>query len=228
MRVEKTQPRTTLYRDNEGMILGSDEAILERWAQQFEELLNGNGPERVENMTSVQKQRNSETEVLVPIINEIEQAIKRLRNNKAPGIDLIPAELVKFASPEYVKHLHQLIAKIWITETFPEEWYLSIVYPIHKKGDVMACSSYRGICLMCIAYKLFSNILFNRFSPCVEGIIGDYQCGFRQGRSTYDQIFTIRQILQKCNEFHTRHRTHATDVKPGHLLACAHSQNTCY
>jgi hypothetical protein len=30
----------------------------------------------------------------VPTVNEIEQAIKRLRNNKAPGIDLIPAELV--------------------------------------------------------------------------------------------------------------------------------------
>jgi sorting nexin-29 len=96
---------------------------------------------------------------------------------------------------------HQLIAKIWITETIPEEWYLSILCPIHKKGDVMVCSKYRGISLLCIAYKIFSNILFNRLSPCVEGIIGDYQCGFHQGRSTYDQIFTIRQILEKCNEF---------------------------
>jgi hypothetical protein len=55
-----------------------------------------------------------------------------LRNNKAPGMDLIPAELVKFAGPEYVKLLHQLIAKIWITETIPEESYLSIICPIHK------------------------------------------------------------------------------------------------
>jgi hypothetical protein len=86
-------------------------------------------------------------------------------------IDLIPAELVIFAGPEYVKHVHQLIAKIWITETVPEEWYLSIVCPIHKKGDVMVCSNYRVISLLCIAYKIFSNILFNRLSPCVEGII---------------------------------------------------------
>jgi hypothetical protein len=100
------QPRATLCRDNEGIILcvGSDEAILERWAQHFEELLNGNAPESIEDMTTVQKQGNSETKEPVPTINEIEQAIKRLRNNKAPGIDLIPAELVKFAGPEYVKH----------------------------------------------------------------------------------------------------------------------------
>jgi hypothetical protein len=115
------QPRTTLCRDNEGMILSSDEAILERWAQHFEELLNGNAPERVEDMTMVQKLGNVETEEPVPTINEIEQAIKRLRNNKAPGIDLIPAELVKFAGPVYVKLLYLLIAKIRITETIPEE-----------------------------------------------------------------------------------------------------------
>jgi hypothetical protein len=108
---------------------------------------------------------------------------------------------VKFAGLEYVKHLHQLIGKIWITETIPEEWYLSIVCPIHKKGDVMVCSNYRGIRLLCIAYKTCSNILFNRLSPCVEGIIGDYQCGFRQGRSICDQISAIRHILEKCNEF---------------------------
>jgi hypothetical protein len=163
------QPRTTLCRDNEGMILGSDEAILDRWAQHFEELLNGNAPECIEDMTTIQKQANSETEEPVPTLNEIEQAIKRLRNNKAPGIDLIPAELVKFAGLEYVRHLHQLIAKIWITETITEEWYLSIVCLIHKKCDVMVCSNYRGISLLCIAYKIFSNILFNKTLSLCRG-----------------------------------------------------------
>jgi sorting nexin-29 len=65
----------------------------------------------------------------------------------------------------------------------------------------MVCSNYRGISLLCIAYKILSNILFNRLSLCVEGIIGDYQCEFRQERSTNDQIFTIHQVLEKCNEF---------------------------
>jgi sorting nexin-29 len=154
----------------------------------------------------VQNQGNFETEEPVPTINEIEQDIKRLRNNKAPGTDLIPEELVKFAvGLEYVKHLHQLIVKIWITETIPEEWYLSIVCPIHKKGDVMVCSNYRGISLLCTAYKIFPNILFNRLSPCVEGINGDYQCGFRQGRSPYDQIFTMSQVLENVLNFKSKH-----------------------
>jgi hypothetical protein len=144
----------------------------------------------------VQNQGHFETEEPVPAINKTEQTINRLRNNKVPGIDLIPAELAKFAGPEYVSHLHKLIVKIWITEITREEWNLSILCPIHKNGVVMVCSSYRGISLF-TAYKIFSIILFNRpffivtsekasnltqTFPCVEDIIRDYQCGFLQGR----------------------------------------------
>jgi hypothetical protein len=34
-------------------------------------------------------------------------------------------------------------------------------------------------------------------SICIDEIIGDHQCGFRCNRSTTDQIFCIRQILDK-------------------------------
>jgi hypothetical protein len=34
-------------------------------------------------------------------------------------------------------------------------------------------------------------------SPYVDEIIGDHQCGFRRNRSATDQIFCIRQILEK-------------------------------
>jgi hypothetical protein len=111
------------------------------------------------------------------------------------GIDLIQAELIKKASPDFVEHMHQLIIKIWTTETIPEDWNWSSICPIHKKGDVTICSNYRAISLLCAAYKNFSNILFNRLMPYVEATIGDYQCGYHQERSTVDQIFTVRQIL---------------------------------
>lgn len=50
-------------------------------------------------------------------------------------------------------------------------------------------------------YKIFSNVLHSRLQPYDERIVGKYQCGFRPGKSTVDQIFTIKQILEKTREF---------------------------
>jgi len=46
-----------------------------------------------------------------------------------------------------------------------------------------------------------SYCILDRIKPISEGILGDYQGGFRPNRSTTDQIFTIRQIFQKMWEF---------------------------
>ena len=35
----------------------------------------------------------------------------------------------------------------------------------------------------------------------MEKIVGNYQCGFRDEKSTSDQIHTIRQILEKMGEY---------------------------
>lgn len=83
----------------------------------------------------------------------------------------------------------------------PEEWKEGIIIPIHKKGDRKQCTNYRGITLLNTTYKVLSNILLERTKPYTEEILGDYQCGFRPGRSTIDQIFTIRQIMEKCWEY---------------------------
>jgi hypothetical protein len=113
------------------------------------------------------------------------------------------AELIKKASPDFVKYtsLHQLITKICTTEAIPEDWNLSIICPLHKKGDMTVCSNYRGISLLCVAYKIFSIILLNRLMPYVETTIGDYQCGYCQEWSTVDQIFTVHQILEIFSEY---------------------------
>jgi hypothetical protein len=40
-----------------------------------------------------------------------------------------------------------------------------------------------------------------RLTPHVNKVIGHHQCGFRRNRSTMDQIFYIRQILEKKWEY---------------------------
>jgi len=56
---------------------------------------------------------------------------------------------------------------------------------------------FRGISLVNVAYKELSIVLYGRLKPHANQIIGQYQCGFREGVSTIDQIQTLRQILEK-------------------------------
>jgi hypothetical protein len=83
----------------------------------------------------------------------------------------------------------------------PDQWKESIIVPIHKKGDETDCTNYHGISLLSTKYKILSNILLSRLVPYIDEIIGDHQCGFPCNRSTTDQIFCIRQILEKNLEY---------------------------
>jgi hypothetical protein len=55
--------------------------------------------------------------------------------------------------------------------------------------------------LLSTPYKILFNILLSRLIPYADKIIGDHQCGFRRNRSTNEQSFYIRQILEKKWEY---------------------------
>jgi hypothetical protein len=50
--------------------------------------------------------------------------------------------------------------------------------------------------LLNVAYKIFAIILNQRLVDIIETELGDYQSGFRPIRSTTDNIFMIRQIIE--------------------------------
>jgi sorting nexin-29 len=85
-------------------------------------------------------------------------------------------------------------------EKFPRQWEERLICPVYKKGDRLMCENYRGISLLNTAYKVFSNILFQRLQPYAEKFVGYFQCCFRNGMSTSDQLHTMGKILEKMGE----------------------------
>jgi hypothetical protein len=102
-----------------------------------------------------------------------------LKRHKSPGIDQIPAEVIKAGGRKIRSEIRELINYIWNKEELPEQWKESVIVPVYKKDDKTDCSNYRGISLLSNTYKILSNILLSRLTPYAEEIIGEHQCGFR-------------------------------------------------
>jgi sorting nexin-29 len=83
----------------------------------------------------------------------------------------------------------------------PEDWNISVICPIYKKGDKLQCTNYRGISLLNICYKIFTSLLYEWLVLHMEEILGDYQCGFRRGRSMIDNLSMLRIICEKFYEY---------------------------
>lgn len=130
---------------------------------------------------------------------EVSQAISRLKLGKAAGIDGITAEFVK-AAPDRLTHvLCLLYNNLYDNGSFPENWSTSIISPILKKGNINDPSNYRGISLLPILSKIFTDILNRRFERwCnAHSVLGEEQGGFRSGYSTIDNIFSLSTLINK-------------------------------
>jgi len=182
-------------KDKTGNIFSEYGDILRRWRQYFCYLQTiSSGTEELisENVILI----NSE-EVPPPTYYEVNQVTEKLKIHKAAGLDNIPAEPIKQGGTELKTRIHKLIMKIWDEETLTTEWMERIICPIYKKGDRMICSNYRPITLLNVVHKIFSILINNRLTKIVESKLEDCQMGFRLNRSTIDNIFIVRQIIEK-------------------------------
>ena len=193
------QPRLDICKSKDGNILGETQEIMNRWHEHFEEVYNDNRDIETERI----QYSTAEIEVEPPDLIDIEIAIKKQKNNRAPGEDQIVAELIKAGGQSIVRVIHKLIVSVWNKEEMPKDWNTGLICPIFKKGDKQECKNYRAITLLNIVYKILSNIIMERINQYAENILEEFQCGFRCGRSSIEQIFILRQVMEKCFEFNT-------------------------
>ena len=184
--------------DSNGNILSDENSILNRWKEYCQNLysvVHIDIPDSINEPTNINDQY-----VNPPTYDEVERAAKTLKSNKAPGIDGIQGDILKLAPPEVIKVYHDLILNIWHNESWPKRWCQSIVIPLHKKGSKLSCNNYRTLSLISHPSKILLRIIQNRLQTHAENILDQEQAGFRTGKSTIDQIFTLNQLVEKFLE----------------------------
>jgi len=138
------QPRTTMCKNKQGVIVGEEKDVLEVWAMYFKELLN---PKGIVTTSEEINYFGPENNIMVPTLHDTLGVIRNVKNNRASGEDSTTLELIKYGGRKLWNRIHQLIKIIWETEQMPQEWGTAIRCPIYKQGDKLECRNYRGIAL---------------------------------------------------------------------------------
>jgi len=95
----------------------------------------------------------------------LKAVVDKLKNNKTPGPNGIPSEILKEGYKCMEHRIYGLIVQIWNEERIPTSWTEALICTIHKKGDVQNSQNSRGILLVNTAYKLLSIVLYGRLKP---------------------------------------------------------------
>jgi hypothetical protein len=127
---------------------------------------------------------------------DIENALKKLANGKAPGADNINAEAYKFgglAVKSVLTSFFNLCAKIQLT---PSDWNESIIIPIFKnKGSKSEIKNYRPIALTIVAKRIFEKIIDLKLEIYKE-LLHTSQGGFLKKRSTLHQVYYLMELMK--------------------------------
>ncbi|KAI4828188.1 hypothetical protein KUCAC02_022300 [Chaenocephalus aceratus] len=126
-------------------VLKDQHSILLRRAEHFGTLLNQDSdadPTVFDDRPTLPPMHNIDQP---PTFLEVLSAIRSLKNNKSPGNDNIPAELLKQGDYLCTRALHKYITKVWADENVPQQWKYANVVAIYKnKGDKAVCGNNRG------------------------------------------------------------------------------------
>ena len=187
------------------------------WLDHFQELntMKDKFSERIKNIESLLNDIESSTfqsELDKSItLSEIQREVSKLKNNKAPGIDLICNEMIKSSQNILGPCLLKLFNACLSSGTYPECWTDGYILPLYKGGELDNPSNYRGITITGAIGKLFNSVLNVRLDNYLEkySLIDKTQIGFTKHSRTSDHMFILKCLVDKY-----------ISVKGGKLYTC--------
>ena len=128
--------------------------------------------------------------------DEVRKIVMSLKDG-APGIDGIPASVLKhsvdlIASP--LSHICQLSLD---EGYFPTELKLAKIIPLYKANDPSLFNNYRPISLLSVFSKILEKIMYDRLYNYLMDlrILYEFQFGFQKSKSTYMALISLTDKL---------------------------------
>ena len=167
----------------------------------FEGLLNADDPKETLDLFAYEVPEELDINMEPPNMEELDQAISRLKQNKAP---VWITSVLKYLSMvvRLLKRMacsHMPGGKL---RPLQRSGGKEIILQLPKKSDLYYCNSNRDITLLDISGKAFFTILLLRVKDEVDLKMRENQAGFKKGSSCQDQIFSLNQLIEKCIDQH--------------------------
>lgn len=152
-------------------------------------------------------------------IDEVMKAISTLKSRKAPGIDNIQNEHLKFGGRKLHIAIQQLYNGIMKVGYIPESWKTSIIIPLYKGNNKPKedPDSYRAVSLLPVLYKLFEKLIYGRVQQWLSETHMQFpnkqQQGFQKQKSCTTVSFNLHETLYYNLELHSKVYASFLDIR---------------
>ena len=89
-------------------------------------------------------------------------ALKSIKIKNSEGYDRIAQRIFNEGREILIKPITKLFELIYKTKQIPEQWSVSKIIPIFKKGSKTSIENYRPIANLCSITKVYEQLIINR------------------------------------------------------------------
>ncbi|XP_053372762.1 uncharacterized protein LOC128546354 [Mercenaria mercenaria] len=160
---------------------------IDQWKTHFEQLFNSDLD--VDNIIPELEDIQYDDDITDELFNgeitadEVARAVRSMKRGKSGGNDELIPEFFLESIESLLCIIIKLFNRIFSDGIYPEQWCESIVVPIYKKGNRNVPDNYRGISLLNVLGKIYTNVICRRltFYVNIYEKIGEPQAGLEKG-----------------------------------------------
>eukprot|EP00253_Pinus_taeda_P010390 PITA_10390 len=128
-------------------------------------------------------------------LEEVEEAVRSMPNDKAPGPDGFTINFYKACWNIVKQDVWDVVEDSRCSGTILKSINSTFIALIPKVEEANTPEKFRPIALCNVIYKIISKVIANKLKPILPGIISEEQSGYVEGRQILDNIILAQEMI---------------------------------